>query len=177
MNKTFLWSIIAALTIVIILLFAKVYINQQMIQTDVLTTVSPTLTPTIKEQMTFVSPTPVPTNENGTIEGSLSYPSEGIPENMTVCAESNDLEDPICTSAKITDAKYTYGKGYKLEVPAGTYLVYAKLDGQEYRAYYNKFVICGLLASCTDHTPIEVKVTANQTTSKIDPQDWYNSKP
>jgi hypothetical protein len=164
-----------ALLVGVLLIAAKLYLVKPM---QTVSEVAPTETqaPLEEEPMTFASPTTAPGTQNGTIEGSLSYPSEGIPDAMIVCAESNELEDPICTSAKITDKKYTYGKGYTLQVPPGTYLVYAKLPDQEYRAYYNVFVTCGLLASCTNHTPIEVIVTAN-TTVKADPQDWYNMQP
>lgn len=133
-----------------------------------------TLVPTAGESEPIITQTQ---RETGTIEGSLSYPSEAFPDNMSVCAESDELENPICTKTFINDKKYQYGRGYTLAVPAGTYLVYAKLDSAEYRAYYNKFVTCGLLASCEDHTPIQVTVKANQTISKVDPQDWYNVQP
>jgi len=60
----------------------------------------------------------------GTIEGSLGYPSEGIPE-MEICAEEKTSKKLTCTKEIISNKKYTYGKGYQLEVPAGTYRVLA----------------------------------------------------
>lgn len=62
----------------------------------------------------------------GYIEGSLSYPSEIIP-NMYVCARNTETKYEYCTDQNILDSKYTYGKGYKLEVPAGNYQVAALL--------------------------------------------------
>src|SRR4030042_3802184 len=97
-------------------------------------------------------PASVQADEKGIIEGSLSYPSEGIPE-MKICAENITNKKLACTTDRIQNKKYTYGTGYKLEVPAGTYRVYASLlDAQKiganafenYRAYYSEFVTWGL---------------------------------
>ena len=119
---------------------------------------------------------PAPTT--GTIEGSLSFPSEGIPSNLTVCAENNSTKKKYCTKEHLQDEKYTIGVGYKIEVPAGKYLVFAYLPPDTGkpadRAYYNEFVTCGLSVDCTSHKPIVVTVTAGKTTSGVDPQDWYN---
>jgi hypothetical protein len=38
---------------------------------------------------------------------------------------------------------------------------------------YSQYVLCGLRASCSDHTLIEVTVAAGQTRTGIDPSDWY----
>lgn len=167
--------LLGAILMVILAILGPTYLrNQHMaptqtsVETSVMTTITPLLTPT---------PSAKPSNIKGTIEGSLSYPSEGIPQSMIVCAENESLKDPICTSEKIKDAKYTYGTGYKLQVPEGKYFVYAKLPENSYSAYYSEFVTCGLLASCKDHTPIEVIVRGNQVTTEVDPQDWYNIVP
>ncbi len=115
----------------------------------------------------------------GTIEGSLSYPSEGIPSQMEICAEDTSTKEKHCTKTHIQDQKYTYGVGYKIEVPAGSYLVFAYFPaghaGYEatYRAYYNEFVTCGLSVDCTSHDPIVVTVAAGQMVTEVDPQDWY----
>ena len=124
-------------------------------------------------------PTPTPTNppqQTGTIEGSLSYPSEGIPENMQVCAEDSKTKQNYCTSQHLKDPKYTYGVGYKIEVPVGGYFVHATVPsfGNGYRAYYNEFVTCGLSVDCQSHENIEVSVSAGETLTGIDPHDWYN---
>lgn len=131
-------------------------------------------TPTEKE---FVSPTEEPAQTGpGIIEGSLSFPSEGIPEDMQVCAETLENTVVVCTGNQIDDEKYTYGVGYTLEVPAGRYFVYAQSQSfnEEYKAYFSDFVTCGLSAECTSHDPIVVEVSAGQTTEGVDPQDWYN---
>jgi len=111
----------------------------------------------------------------GFIEGSLSNPSEFIPENMVICAENTATKKLYCTEEHLKDKKYTYGIGYKIEVPAGDYFIYAYLpEDKDYKAYYSEFVTCGFEVSCPSHEPIKVTVEINQTESNIDPQDWYN---
>jgi len=122
--------------------------------------------------------TPAPTT--GMIEGSLSFPSEFIPTDMTICAEDTSTQKQYCTKDHLQDVKYTAHVGYKIEVPAGSYHVFAYLPGGsggysvDYRAYYSEFVTCGLSINCTSHKPIVVAVKAGETTSDINPQDWYN---
>lgn len=137
-----------------------------------------------KSMFTTPSPSPVssPTSsiepqieeQTGVIEGSIGYPSEVIPTDLTVCAEEVSLKKEYCTTDKIEDQKYTYRIGFMLDVPPGEYTVYARRPDNPYRAYYNEFVTCGLSVACTSHQPIPVTVTAGLTTSGIDPQDWYN---
>lgn len=112
----------------------------------------------------------------GTIVGSLSFPSEEIPE-MTVCAEGISSKEEFCTNERMTGDDYLYGLGYNLYLPAGEYFVYAKLANDPYKAYYSEFVTCGLSVDCPSHQPIKVTVTAGETTSGVDPQDWYNQTP
>ncbi len=128
-----------------------------------------------------ITPEPTPTQaevlpQTGTIEGSLSFPSEGIPADLKVCAETLLGVQFECTSTHIQDSKYTYGSGYKLELPPGKYYVYAQAPSfnSNYKAYYSEFVTCGLSINCPSHKPIEVEVTSGATLTGIDPQDWYN---
>lgn len=122
----------------------------------------------------LVTPTPLP-EEKGFIEGSLSFPSEAIPDDMKVCTETLDGRTIVCTEDQIKDPKYTYGAGYKLETPIGQYYVYANTnDRLFYKAYYSEYVTCGLSVNCTSHKPLVVEVKEDETTSSIDPQDWYN---
>ena len=116
----------------------------------------------------------------GVITGQLMYPSDYIPEDLTVCAESLRDGTTLCTAEQLQDElRRTI---YRLELPPGDYHVYAKLTdqasfsdayGPDYRAYYSEFVTCGLLASCTSHAPIVVRVGAGATVDSIDPTDWY----
>lgn len=117
-----------------------------------------------------------PDKKTGIITGSLSYPSEGIPESMKVCALNLTSAQEYCTSEQIKGKKdeFLYGLGYKLEVPLGEYHVYAFLSGQpEVKAYYSEFVTCGLKYDCPSHQPIKVTVKGGKITDKIDPGDWY----
>ena len=134
------------------------------------------LQPTVTSKST---PTPTPTEQlgqTGTIEGSLSFPSEGIPADLQVCAETLLGVQFECTSSHIQDSKYIYGSGYKLELPPGKYYVYAQVPSfnSGYKAYYSEFVTCGLSINCSSHKPIEVEVSAGATVTDVDPQDWYN---
>ena len=118
----------------------------------------------------------------GVIEGSLSYPSEFIPPDMTICAENLATKKLSCTLKHLKAKKYMYKVGYKLEVPPGDYQVYAYLPDparygasypKDYRAYYSEFVKCGMSVDCPSHVAIVVKVKSGETVSGIDPQDWY----
>lgn len=116
--------------------------------------------------------------QQGHISGSLSYPSEEIPINMTTCAERVDKSESYCQSAKYLDPKYKYGKGFEMTIPAGDYYVYSTLaenprDPKAERAYYNQAVKCGLTVECKDKTPIVVKVKQGAMLEDIDPIDWY----
>lgn len=125
------------------------------------------------------SATPVvtlaPQATKGAIEGSLSYPSETIPTQMQICAETLENELVECTTEhiQVTSPQGT-ALGYRLEVDPGEYFVYAYLpDNPKQKAYYSDFVICGLLASCPSHEPIAVSVEAGEIVSGINPHDWY----
>jgi len=117
-------------------------------------------------------------NYYGEIEGSLGYPSEFIPS-MMVCAMESKTKEEYCTGQILEEDGFLYGLGYRLEVPAGNYRVFAQLTDQQgeisddYKAYYSKFVTCGMEMNCQSHDPIEVKVSGGKVTGNIDPIDWY----
>ena len=109
----------------------------------------------------------------GTITGFVSYPSEFIPDGMTICAEPDADTDSYCTTELIEHAASL--PTYELELPPGGYYVYAyDADGDpDYKAFYSEFVTCGLSIECTSHDPILVTVVAGETLEDIDPGDWY----
>jgi hypothetical protein len=118
----------------------------------------------------------------GVIEGSLSYPSEFIPPDMTISAENLATQKIYSTHRHLKAKKYHYQVGYRLEVPPGDYHVFAQLPdpakygagySRDYRAYYSEFVKCGMSVDCTSHAPITVKVKGGETVGGIDPMDWY----
>lgn len=121
-----------------------------------------------------VTPAPNDVSQVGTITGSLSFPSEEIPEDMVVCAYNIYTKEDICTEDHISNDKFTYGVGYELEVYPGTYEIYAYLPHDpDRKAYFNEFVVCGLLASCPSHEVIQITVEAGEIVDEVDPQDWY----
>lgn len=140
-----------------------------------------TVAPTYINPTASNTPSVVPSamqTKKGIIEGSLSFPSQGIPSDMEICAQNWISQETICTKNHIENSKYIYGVGYTLEVPEGEYYVYATVSSFDgYKAYYNKYVTCGLKYECQDTTPIIVKVEEGKTVSGIDPHDWYHYQP
>ncbi len=113
----------------------------------------------------------------GIIEGSLSYPSEGIPDDIKTCAQNIDTKKYYCMPGSFIDKKYKYENGYLIYVPAGKYNVFSSVSSNPtsnntFRAYYNNYVKCGLKAGCKDHKLITVVVETGKTVSGIDPSDW-----
>lgn len=106
---------------------------------------------------------------HGVIEGSLGYPGEFIPP-LKICAENLTTQTQLCTSVHLKDTKYQYGVGYRLEVPSGTYHVFA--DYREKKAYFSRAVQCGLTVGCDDHEPVTVTVQASKIITRVDPIDW-----
>ena len=128
------------------------------------------------------SPSPSPSTstapavKEGTIQGSLTYPTDGgIPADFEVRATNLETGKEYVTKEHIKGAGYTYGSGYKLAVPAGKYHVYGVLTSKpQEKAYYNKFVTCGMAYGCNDFTKIEVTVEPGKETADIMVGDWYN---
>ncbi|KKS76517.1 MAG: hypothetical protein UV49_C0011G0020 [candidate division WWE3 bacterium GW2011_GWA2_42_9] len=87
--------------------------------------------------------------QTGVITGSLGYPSEMIPVTMEICAIDILFPGIYCTDEHLQDSSFTYGVGYRLEVPASDYYVFAQVPnqpdatGETYKAYYSEFVTCG----------------------------------
>lgn len=103
----------------------------------------------------------------GIVAGSLSYPSDYLPEDMQVCARNVATGEQFCDAEK-------RGSAYRLVVAAGSYTVWSQTADEPGRqAFYTAFVTCGLKAGCVDHSPITIDVAAGQTVDGIDPGDWY----
>lgn len=112
---------------------------------------------------------------NGTISGSLSFPSEGIPSTLRICAENASTSEESCTDEHLEGDDYMFGYGYELEVPAGSYYVYSyDTANPDYYAYYTEFVTCGSEYGCPSHAHILVEVEAGEIVSDVDPTDWYD---
>jgi hypothetical protein len=107
------------------------------------------------------------TETEGTITGSLSYPSEGIPPLKVVAFDARS-QAPVATVE--TEAGQST---YSLSVPIGAYYVVAyTLDGK-LAGGYTLAVLCGLSVECTDHMLVPVGVAPGITPEDIDPADWY----
>jgi len=118
-----------------------------------------------------------PIAKEGTIVGSLTYPSEGVPPSVEVHATNIVTNEDFYTKDHLSGSQYKYGVGYKLTVPTGQYYVYAiKAAGAEERAYYDNFAECGFANydSCKDpEAKITVTVEPNKETKDILVGDWY----
>lgn len=112
---------------------------------------------------------------NGTVEGSLVYPSQAIPADLRVCAINLAGGGETCSGEHVPSGAFKNGQGYRLSLPAGSYRVYAVVPSFDpnYRAYYSAFVTCGYSVNCTDHSPLTVTVAAGQTVTGIEPGDFY----
>lgn len=113
------------------------------------------------------------TSPDGMITGQLSYPSEFLPPQRIIAFEANDTSVYFSTDVHS-------GGTYALTVPPNTYVVLAYLiDPADLGAQpglsgaYSEFVLCGLHASCDDHSLVPVVVNPGETLTNIDPVDWY----
>ncbi|HEV7258277.1 MAG TPA: hypothetical protein VGN82_10890 [Bosea sp. (in: a-proteobacteria)] len=108
-----------------------------------------------------------------TISGSLSYPSDHIPQDMRICAISLATREAHCTTRKTKRGRATI---YELKVPPGSYHVHATTaEWSGPPAYYSDFVTCGLNARCPSHKPIVVTLKAGERRDRVDPGDWYGN--
>lgn len=116
-----------------------------------------------QQEPVFINSIP-PASANGSIAGSLSYPSSFIPAQTVVAFDTTSSAYYFVQTAENQST-------YQIDnIPAGTYYVvsYAGLS-----AGYSQSVLCGLSAECTDHSLVPVTVTSGQITSDVNPQDWY----
>lgn len=105
--------------------------------------------------------------ETGTISGALSYPAEGLPPDLKVCALNTTTNALYCTTKPIYN-----DPSYSLTLPSGTYTVYAQSG--TLKGYYSEFVTCGGYSQkCPSHKNIEVNVITGSNLTNIDPGDWY----
>ena len=115
--------------------------------------------------------TPLPVSgDTGAISGALSYPSEGIPAQRVVAFEvGSDGWWSVDTA--------TGDRGYLLaDLPPGTYHVVAYVTEPGLPALsagYSQYLPCGADVSCTDHSLVDVVVSAGETTTGVDTGDWY----
>lgn len=109
-----------------------------------------------------------PVATTGTIQGTLIFPSNFIPAQRVVAINTANGQ------FLFTDTLDGQG-GYVIEnVPPGTYHVIAYTLTTPYSAAgFSAAVPCGLSVNCTDHSLLDVTVTAGQVTTDVNPHDWY----
>lgn len=108
----------------------------------------------------------------GAISGGLGYPSEFIPE-MYVVASNINTGQYYYVMTEINQMEYQI-----THLLPATYHVVAYprgegFEGSDFGGGYSKFVTCGLSVDCTDHSLIPVQVNAGETTTDVDPVDFY----
>jgi len=129
-------------------------------------TVAPTTAATPKA--TPIPPTAAP--QNGSISGTLGYPSSGIPP-LAVYAISKD--DPKRFSFVLTNLNQN---NYTIkDLTPGVYVVvaYATVGNNTITGGWTQAVPCGLSVSCTDHSLTPVTVKSGENVTGVDIKDWY----
>ena len=132
-----------------------------------------------RAEAALAQPTPVPSptpteTPRGSISGSLAYPSEFIPAQRVIAFN-------IATGeyywVNTVDGQGTYTL---TDLPAATYHVVAYLVALPHDSMaggYSQAVPCGLLASCVDHSLIDIQLKAGEALAGINPTDWYAGDP
>ena len=122
---------------------------------------------TVTSQPPTPAPTPVNPLQFGSISGSLSFPSEGIPALHVVAFDAN-------SQAYYSVATAANQSVYRFEnLPAGFYYIVAYTQDGAFSGGYTQAVPCGLAVNCSDHSLIPVEVKAGQESTDINPGDWY----
>jgi hypothetical protein len=108
----------------------------------------------------------------GSLSGQLGYPSEAIPPLRVVAFDASS------DSFYYVETSYNQSTYQISGLPVGTYDVVAyTLGGGSFPAGlaggYTQATLCGLSATCTDHSLAPVTVAAGQDTPDINPNDWY----
>ncbi len=132
-------------------------------QKDTFSTV--TVAPTTEEKSTVADD--VQTNDKGQIEGTLGYPSSGIPP-LAVYAKNTTTDEVFMISTKENQTDFTFP-----ELPPGMYHVFAYTMDGGLSGGHTKAVECGLSVQCTDHALVEIEVKAGSETQEVEVKDWY----
>jgi len=110
--------------------------------------------------------TPTPTPGPGTVTGRICFPSERIPA-MTAYFQNTTTNQVIEMAIEENQPSYS------IDLPPGEYIAYVWLPDFVMGGLYSEFVLCGLGADCTDHTPVPFQVEPGRATNGIDLCDWY----
>jgi hypothetical protein len=139
------------------------------------TTAAPTVAAatTTPSRPTAAPSTAQPTS-TGAITGMAGYPAEGHP-GLTIYAISTS-DRSVYFSVDIPRSTVpTTAPPYTITgVRPGTYHLFSYAEGNDRAGgAYTEYVKCGLRASCSDHSLIDVAVRAGETVRDIDVTDWY----
>jgi hypothetical protein len=144
--------------------------NATLTATTAPTVAAATTTPATTIPPSAATAQPVTT---GTITGLVGYPAEGHPA-MTICAfGATDRSVHYCVD--LPQATTPPKSPYTISgLRPGTYHLFAYAAGNDRAGgAYTEYVRCGLRASCSDHTLVEVVVRAGETVRDIEVSDWY----
>ena len=108
----------------------------------------------------------------GSLTGTLSYAADSLPP-MYVTAFQVGTQSYRYVITKAGQTSFEID-----DLPAGKYHVVAyTIGGGGFPAGlaggFTKAVTCGLTASCTDHSLVDVEVKPAQTATGVNPVDWY----
>ncbi|MCR4326421.1 MAG: hypothetical protein NUV52_02080 [Candidatus Roizmanbacteria bacterium] len=135
---------------------------------------------TVTEEKKISTPSPptspipsissAPTEQMGSIEGVLGYPSEQIPALDVYVQSTIKPSQFYMVETALNDGSFTISN-----VVPGTYYVFAYVHGPGESSVggYSKAVPCGLTVQCNDHSLIPVDVAANEPSMGIEIRDWY----
>lgn len=137
----------------------------------------PDVMPTAPVNEEPAMPTDAPLPTFGSISGNLSYPSEFIPSMRVVAfrlANGQPSGEFVFVETALNQANYQLDN-----LDPGQYWVVAYTipegDGapQGLAGGFSQAVPCGLSVECGDHALLAVDVVSGQTTTDINPGDWY----
>ncbi len=112
----------------------------------------------------------IPELDNGTVTGSVCFPSEYIPE-MTLYFQELTRGDLAYLNHPQDQSSYS------INLSPGTYLAFAypvNSGSQDTGGSYSQAVNCGLGVECTDHSPFIFEVKPGEEISGVDICDWYS---
>ena len=104
----------------------------------------------------------------GMVEGSVCFPSEGIPP-MNLFLQLAGSGEPLVFPISQNQSTFS------AELPAGTYTAFAWLPDFSIGGSYSQAVACGLTVDCSDHSLVEFEVHGGSTTAGVQVCDWYGA--
>lgn len=125
-------------------------------------------TPTIAPSITTAT-------AKGNIDIELGYPAGGIPP-LKVCLFTVPAKVGMYDKATLCETTTANQTEMTLSADPGNYHVFAWPAGADSGTFVGAWtpaVACGLSVDCSDHTPLVVKVVADQISAGVEIKDWY----